>query len=238
MSASGKPQWDSLFEPKVPGFSKVPINDIDAVIQAINSDTVAVMLEPVQGEAGAVPADNSYLVALRKLTRQHNILLVLDEMQTGIGRTGSLFSFQQAGIDPDIVTLGKGLGGGVPLAALLARREVSCFDHGDQGSTFSGNPLMTAIGCAVVSEVAQPSFLNRVVESGEYLREQLRQLSQQLKLGEVRGAGLLLALLIPENNAAEIAARAFGKGLLINVPQKNFLRFMPALKGLRIQAIC
>jgi acetylornithine/N-succinyldiaminopimelate aminotransferase len=229
MSASGKPQWGPLFEPKVPGFVKVPINNIDAVSHAITNNTVAVMLEPVQGEAGVVPATIEYLQVLRVLTKERGILLILDEVQTGIGRTGSLFAFQQAGISPDIMTLGKGLGGGVPLAALLADSAVSCFDHGDQGGTYSGNPLMTAIGCAVFNEVSKSEFLCSVVENGEYLRKQLQQFSSEFSLGEVRGAGLLLALAIPSGNASEIASKAFDLGLLINAPQVNVLRFMPAL---------
>jgi acetylornithine/N-succinyldiaminopimelate aminotransferase len=140
-----------------------------------------------------------------------------------------LFAYQRAGIDPDIVTLGKGLGGGVPLAALLAKREVSCFDKGDQGGTFSGNPLTTAIGYAVLSEVAKPAFLQNVERTGNYLREQLQQLSNHFELGEVRGDGLLLALEIPESNAEKIAAAAFDAGLLINATRPNVLRFMPAL---------
>lgn len=229
MSASGKPQWGPLFEPKVPGFAKVPINDMDAVADAIHSDTVAVMLEPVQGEAGVIPATHEYLRALRKLTTERGILLILDEVQTGLGRTGSLFAFQQAGILPDIMTLGKGLGGGVPLAALVAHQEVSCFDHGDQGGTFSGNPLMTAIGCAVFNEVSNPAFLRGVVENGEYFRVGLQHLSREFGLGEVRSAGLLLALEIPQGNATQIAAKAFEHGLLVNAPRATVLRFMPAL---------
>ena len=164
-----------------------------------------------------------------QLTREHGVLLILDEIQTGIGRTGSLFAYQRAGIEPDIVTLGKGLGGGVPLAALLATREVSCFDRGDQGGTFSGNPLTTAIGYAVLSEVAKPEFLQGVERSGNYLREQLQRLSTRFDLGEVRGEGLLLALEIPQGNANEIATAAFESGLLINATRPNVLRFMPAL---------
>jgi acetylornithine/N-succinyldiaminopimelate aminotransferase len=229
MSASGKPQWEPLFEPKVPGFTKVPINDIDAVAAAINANTVAIMLEPVQGEAGVIPARREYLQALRRLTLEKNILLILDEVQTGIGRTGSLFAFQQAEIMPDIMTLGKGLGGGVPLAALLAQRDVCCFDSGDQGGTFSGNPLMTAIGYAVFSEVSKPEFLRNVEESGIYLRMQLQKISSEFSLGEVRGLGLLIGLEIPCADAAAIAARAFANGLLINAPRPTILRFMPAL---------
>jgi acetylornithine/N-succinyldiaminopimelate aminotransferase len=229
MSASGKPQWQDLFEPKVPGFRKVPINDLAAVAAAINRNTVAVMLEPVQGEAGVIPADIEYLQALRELTRAHGILLILDEIQTGIGRTGTLFAYQRAQILPDILTLGKGLGGGVPLAALVAHRDVSCFDRGDQGGTFSGNPLTAAAGCAVMEQVLQPGFLENVRALGAYFRARLATLANQLALGNVRGEGLLLALEIPAGNATAIAARAFDKGLLINAPRDNVLRFMPAL---------
>ena len=229
MSASGKPQWEPLFNPKVPGFVKVAINDIDAVAQAINRNTVAVMIEPVQGEAGVIPASIEYLQQLRALTQQHDILLIVDEIQTGIGRTGKLFAFQHTNIVPDIMTLGKGLGGGVPLAALVAHRDVSCFDRGDQGSTYSGNPLMTAIGCAVLEEVSQPAFLTRVAENGNYLRKQLLQLSQHYQLGEVRGVGLLAALDIPQHNGAAIVGAAFAAGLLVNSPRDSMLRFMPAL---------
>src|SRR5438094_686590 len=139
MSASGKPQWEQLFEPKVPGFPKVPLNDIAAVERAITAKTVAVMLEPIQGEAGVLVAAEDYLQALRALTRREGILLILDEIQTGIGRTGKFFGFEHAGIAPDIMTLGKGLGGGIPLAALVADEDVCCFEHGDQGGTFNGN---------------------------------------------------------------------------------------------------
>jgi acetylornithine/N-succinyldiaminopimelate aminotransferase len=229
MSASGKPQWQHLFEPKVPGFTKVPINDLAAIDAAITSNTVAVMLEPIQGEAGVVPADIAYLQGLRELTQARGILLILDEIQTGIGRTGSLFAFQRAKILPDIVTLGKGLGGGVPIAALVARAEVSCFDRGDQGGTFSGNPLTTAAACAVIDVVSQPEFLQAVRASGEYFREQLTTLARQFGLGVVRGEGLLLALEIPAGNATTIAAQAFAEGLLINAPRDTVLRFMPAL---------
>lgn len=233
MSASGKPQWEPLFEPKVPGFVKVPINDIDAVTAAIHGNTVAVMLEPVQGEAGVIPASRDYLQALREVTRAHGILLILDEVQTGIGRTGSLFAFQRAGILPDIITLGKGLGGGVPLAALVAHEKVSCFDHGDQGGTFSGSALMTAVGSAVFAVVSQPDFLKSVVENGEYLRAKLQDFANEFALGEVRGEGLLMAMEIPQGNAAVIAAQAFEHGLLINATRPTVLRFMPALNVTR-----
>jgi len=136
MSASGKPQWEQLYEPKVTGFVKVPLNELAAVAAAITPQTVAVMLEPIQGEAGVFEATIPYMRALRALTRDKGVLFILDEIQTGIGRTGRMFGFEHAGTTPDIMTLAKGLGGGVPLAALVAHRDVSCFEYGDQGGTF------------------------------------------------------------------------------------------------------
>ncbi len=229
MAASGKSGWDDLFEPKVPGFIKVPYNCLDAVADAIDAQTVAVMLEPIQGEAGVIPADRSFIEGLRQLTRQHDILLIFDEIQTGIGRTGKLFCYQHFGVEPDIMTLGKGLGGGVPLAALLAKRQSSCFAPGDQGGTFNGNPLATAAGCAVVKHVLQSSFLPQVREKSRIMRQCLADLAEKHGLGEIRGRGLLLALDTREINAAAIVKRAFDSGLLLNAPRHNALRFMPAL---------
>jgi acetylornithine/N-succinyldiaminopimelate aminotransferase len=229
MSASGKPHWDHLFEPKVAGFTKVPLNDLAAVTNAITPRTVAVMLEPIQGEAGVYPATTAFLQDLRALTHTRKILLILDEIQTGIGRTGRVFGFEHAGISPDIMTLAKGLGGGVPLAALLAHRDVSCFDHGDQGGTFCGNPLMAAAGCAVLETITQPNFLTRVEQAGAYLTKGLQTLSKKHRLGETRGQGLLLALDLGRDSAAATVDRAREQGLLINGPRPDTLRFMPAL---------
>jgi acetylornithine/N-succinyldiaminopimelate aminotransferase len=233
MSASGKPQFKNLYEPKVPGFFHVPMNDIAAVERAIGPNTAAVMLEPIQGEAGIVPFSDSDLRDLRELTARHGLPLVLDEIQTGIGRTGRMFCFEHANIRPDILTVGKGIGGGVPLAAVLAREEICLFEPGEQGGTFNGNPLMTAVGCAVVAEISRPEFLAQVSENGEYLAGRLRQLSTELGLGEVRGRGLLLALELGRPIAPEVVQRAFAAGLLINAPKPDMLRFMPALNVTR-----
>jgi acetylornithine/N-succinyldiaminopimelate aminotransferase len=229
MSASGKPQWEPLFEPKVQGFTKVPLNDLAAVQSAITDETVAVMLEPIQGEAGVFEAFPHYLRDLRTLTRDHNLLLILDEIQTGIGRTGRVFGFEHANITPDIMTLAKGLGGGVPLAALVAHRDVSVFDYGDQGGTFCGNPLMAAAGCAVMQEITKPGFLARVTQAGDHLANRLHTLSRKHGCGEVRGKGLLRALDLRRDIATEVAAQSLVKGLLINAPRADSLRFMPAL---------
>jgi acetylornithine/N-succinyldiaminopimelate aminotransferase len=230
MSASGKPQWESLFEPKVPGFHKVPLNDLDAVAAAINERTVAVMLEPIQGEEGVVPAEDEFLRGLRILTRQRGILMIVDEVQTGIGRTGRLFAHEYAGIDPDIMTLGKGMGGGVPLAALVAREEVSCFVAGEQGGTFNGSPLITAVGVAILQTVAEPAFLEGVRQMGAYLAQRLTVLAQRFGFRGVRGRGLLLALdLGSQEIANDIVQHAFERGVLLNAPRPAVLRFMPAL---------
>src|SRR6516225_1394141 len=159
MSASGKSQWKDLYEPKVPGFVHVPVNDIDAVAKRITARTAAVMLEPIQGESGVVPFSVKFLRDLRELTNDYGILLIFDEVQTGIGRTGQMFCFEHAAVRPDILTLGKGIGGGVPLAAVLAPEHLCLFEQGDQGGTFNGNPLMTAVGYAVVKLISNPEFL-------------------------------------------------------------------------------
>jgi acetylornithine/N-succinyldiaminopimelate aminotransferase len=229
MSASGKKGWDTLFEPKVEGFTKVPYNDLVAVERAIDEKTVAVMLEPIQGEAGVISARTTFMQELRQLTLDSNLLLIVDEVQTGIGRTGTLFNHTQSNIKPDIMTLGKGIGGGVPLGAMLASHKASCFEYGDQGGTFNGNALCCAAGLAVLKTVNNTHFLNKVKASGDHLRQGLLTLSQKYQLGEVRGCGLLMAIDTRHIQANVIAEMAFRKGLIINAPQVFTLRFMPAL---------
>jgi acetylornithine/N-succinyldiaminopimelate aminotransferase len=233
MSASGKKAFEPLFEPKVAGFRKAKLNDLASVQQLINDNTVAVMLEPIQGEAGVWPATDQFLKELRVLTQEHGLLLIFDEIQTGMGRTGKLFHYEHAEIAPDIMTLGKGIGGGVPLAALLASEKASCFEHGDQGGTFNGNPLMCAAGLAVLEAVSAPSFLKAASEAGLYLESELQKLSARHGLGELRGRGLLLALDLKLPIGASIVEQALEAGLLLNSPQPDALRFMPALNVTR-----
>ncbi len=232
MSASGKAGWDTRFAPQVAGFPKARLNDLASVEALIGGDTVAIMLEPVQGEAGVIAATPAFLRSLRELTQRHGLLLIVDEVQTGIGRTGKLFAYQHAGIAPDIMTLGKGLGGGVPLAALLATESVCCFEAGDQGGTFNGNPLMTAVGVAVLETVLAPGFLAEVAQKGEHLSARLNALSAEHRLGGERGLGLLRALVLPDGTAPALVERArlrAPQGLLLNAPRPNLLRLMPAL---------
>ena len=229
MSASGKKAFEPLFEPKVPGFPKAQLNDIASVERLIGPNTVAVMLEPIQGEAGVWPATDTFMRELRALTSERGLLLIVDEIQTGMGRTGKLFHYEHAGIAPDIMTLGKGIGGGVPLAALLAKEPVCCFEPGDQGGTFNGNPLMCGAGLAVLDHVGRPGFLKSVAASGLLLEAELQRLSARHGLGQVRGKGLLLALDLKRPIGPGIVAQALGDGLLLNAPRPDALRFMPAL---------
>ena len=233
MSASGKQAFEPLFEPKVAGFKKARLNDLASVKALINDNTVAVMLEPIQGEAGVWPATDQFIQELRALTHEHGLLLIFDEIQTGMGRTGKLFHYEHTGITPDIMTLGKGIGGGVPLAALLATEHASCFEHGDQGGTFNGNPLMCAAGFAVLEEISKPEFLKAATETGLHLESELQKFSARHGLGEVRGRGLLLALDLKLPIGAAIVAQALEAGLLLNSPQPDALRFMPALNVTR-----
>jgi acetylornithine/N-succinyldiaminopimelate aminotransferase len=233
MSASGKKQFEALFEPKVPGFPKAQLNDLDSVKRAITERTIGVMLEPIQGEAGVWVASDEFLRGLRALTQERGLLLIVDEVQTGMGRTGTLFGYEHGGIEPDMMSLGKGIGGGVPLGALLAKNSVCCFEHGDQGGTYNGNPLMCAAGLAVLDAIGQPAFLASVVSTGAYLAEQLGGLSQRHALGTVRGRGLLVALDLRRPVGSQLVSAAREKGLLINSPRPDTLRFMPALNVTR-----
>lgn len=231
MSASGKAGWDTIFEPKVPGFPKARLNDVASVQALIGPRTVAVMLEPVQGEAGVVPASAAFLQQLRALCDSHDLLLILDEVQTGIGRTGTLFAFEAVGVRPDVLTLGKGLGGGAPLSALLANTRADCFEPGDQGGTYCGNPLMAAVGSAVLDVVAEPMFLAGVRERAAQMQAVLERHAVRLG-GTVRAAGLLQALVLPTPVAPQVVEQArllAPEGLLLNAARPDVLRLMPAL---------
>lgn len=232
MSASGKPGWDRIYAPMPQGFSKARLNDIASVEAAITPDTVAVMLEFVQGEAGVNLADPGFVCELRALTAERQLLLIADEVQTGIGRCGHAFAYEMYGVEPDILTLAKGLGGGVPLAAVLCKESLNCFEPGDQGGTYCGNPLMAAAGLAVVDAVCRDDFLDAVRQRGRQLAQGLQALVHEHGLVGERGAGLLRALVLPTDQAEQVvtAARQLAPiGLLLNAPRPTLLRFMPAL---------
>lgn len=232
MSASGKAGWDTIFAPQVDGFPKAKLNDIDSVRALVDETTVAVMLEPIQGEGGVIPADPAFMQALRALCDEKGLLLIVDEVQSGMGRTGVLFAYQHSGIEPDIMTLAKGIGAGVPLAALCAKESVSCFEHGDQGGTYNGNPVMTAVGVEVMKTLIAPGFMESVNERAQQLSDGLIALSNKWGFKGERGQGLLRALILDNEDGPAIVAAARDRnpeGMLLNSPRPNLLRFMPAL---------
>lgn len=232
MSASGKAGWDTIFAPQVDGFPKAKLNDIDSVRALVDEKTVAIMLEPVQGEGGVIPADPAFMQALRQTCDEFGLLLIVDEVQSGMGRTGKLFAYQHSGVEPDIMTLGKGIGAGVPLAALCAKESVSCFEHGDQGGTYNGNPVVTAAGVAVMQTLTADGFMQSVNERTQQLSEGLLALSAKWGLKGERGQGLLRALILDRDDGpalVEAARNRNPEGMLLNSPRPHLLRFMPAL---------
>ncbi|SET12168.1 acetylornithine/N-succinyldiaminopimelate aminotransferase [Pseudomonas sp. NFR09] len=228
MSASAG-ESTNRFEPQLPGFSHVPFNDLPALHAAVDAQTVAILLEPIQGAAGVIPATEHYLKGVERLCRELGILLILDEVQTGIGRCGTLLAEQQYGVRADIITLGKGLGGGVPVAALLARGKACCFEVGELEGTHHGNALMASAGLAVFDTVLEHGFLEQVRESGLYLGEGLARLAYRYDHGPLRGHGLMCGLALSDDSADAVVKAALHEGLILNAPQPGCLRFTPAL---------
>jgi len=230
LSATMVPKYHEGFEPLVPGFVSVPFNDAAAVERAITPRTAAVLIEPVQGEGGIHCADDAYLQALRRLCDEQGIWLILDEVQTGFGRTGRWFAYQYAGITPDIVSLAKGMGGGVPIGAIVARDEpASVFVPGSHGSTFAGSPLICAAARAAVAAIREEELVERADEMGTYLMHRLRDLAKShAVITEVRGRGLMVAieLSVPSE---QVVAASLERGLLVNNVQPHAVRFVPPL---------
>ncbi|WP_336788128.1 aspartate aminotransferase family protein [Paenibacillus sp. MMO-177] len=229
MSATGKPAFESLFEPKVPGFKHVPINDFDACFAAISDKTCAIMLELVQGESGVHSVEAPYLQALRKACDIYNIMLIFDEVQTGLGRTGKLFAYEHYGVKPDVMTLAKGIAGGFPLSAMLTTGKYDLFEPGDQGGTYSAAPLGMAAGHAVVSEILQRGLADNAAKQGAFIQEKLTGLAKNYAVSQVRGKGLLLAFDVPEGAAPALAEQCMSNGLLVNAPNARSIRLMPPL---------
>jgi len=231
VSATGQEKVQRFFDPLLHGFTHVPFNDIDALTAAIDDDTCAIMLEPIQGEGGVnIPAPD-YLARVRELCDRHNLLLILDEVQVGMGRTGRLFAHEYFNIAPDIMTLAKALAGGAPIGTMLARDEIArAFVPGTHGSTFGGNPLVTAAAIATVRVILEEGILNRTEEMGEYLLGELEALQEKFPqlVKDVRGIGLMIGmgLHIP---GADIVKKGHERGLLLNVTHDTVLRFVPPL---------
>ena len=230
ITATGQEKFQFGFTPLLEGFTYVPFNDLKALEAAISQKTCGVMLEPIQGEGGVNIPDENYLASVRDLCDRHGILMILDEVQTGIGRTGKLFAYEYSGITPDIMTLAKGLANGFPVGAMLATDKVAkTFVPGNHASTFGGNPLAMAAANAVVSIILQEGVLDNCQKIGGYFQSQLKKLQQKHKIiNEVRGKGLIIAASL-NVEAVNIVNGCLEKGLLINSTGGKTLRFVPPL---------
>lgn len=230
VAATGQPKFQEPYTPLPEGFINVEYDDMDAIKRAAVKKTCAVMLEAVQGEGGVNVPDGNYLKEVRSWCDELGILLILDEIQTGMGRTGTLFAYQHYGIEPDIMTLAKGLGGGVPIGALLAKEKASVFAPGDHGSTFGGNPLACAAGYATLKYILEHNVVENCRQAGNYLKASLEGLKAKFEnIIEVRGLGLLVAVELSSDIADGVVKACLDEGLLLNVVKPSALRFMPPL---------
>jgi acetylornithine aminotransferase len=230
LTATGNRKVQAGFEPLLPGFKRVPYDDLEAVERVASDNTVAVLVEPIQGEGGVVIPDDGYLAGLRRVCDERGWLLMLDEVQTGMGRTGAWFAFQHAGIRPDVVTLAKALGNGVPVGAMLADQQVAeAFVPGSHASTFGGNPLAMAAAKAVIGTIERDGLVAAAAETGDYLMGRLRDtVGQRPEVTEVRGRGMMIGIEV-EGDLSGLVAKALEHGLLINVTAGNVIRLLPPL---------
>ena len=230
VSATGQEKIQKFFDPLLHGFRYVPFNDAEALRTAVTANTCAVMLEPIQGEGGVVVPSAEYFRQVREICDEHKLLLIFDEVQVGMGRTGKLFAYEHFGMAPDIMTLAKALAGGAPIGTMLAREEIAeFFGPGTHGSTFGGNPLVTAAAVAAVRVMLEDGILNRAEEMGEYLLGELERLKKSFGfIVDVRGIGLMIGMEL-SIAAGDIVKRGLERGLLLNVAQDKVLRFVPPL---------
>ncbi len=230
VAATGTPAYREPFGPPTPGFDFVAYNDFEALEEKVDAQTAAILLEPIQGEGGVNVPDDSYLQKVRELCDRENILLILDEVQTGCGRTGKMFAFEHYGIKPDIMTLAKGLGGGVPIGAVLANEKAAVFQPGDHGSTFGGNVLACAASAFVVDQILNQGVLETANARSEYMDKKIAELEDRsdLVIGQ-RGKGLLRAIILRDDIAADVVGKGISQGLLSNPVRPNAIRLMPPL---------
>ncbi|OGP96437.1 MAG: acetylornithine aminotransferase [Deltaproteobacteria bacterium RBG_16_47_11] len=230
LTATGQEKFHKGYEPLMPGFKYVPFNDIGAVKNAIDPKTCAVMVEPIQGEGGVNCPSEGYLKALREICDEKGLLLIFDEVQVGMGRTGKLFAYEHDGVEPDMLTLAKSLAGGVPIGALLIREGVAdSFEPGDHASTFGGNPLATAAGVAALTAILEEGMLENCQKMGDYFLSKLGEIKNRFPfVKEVRGRGLILGIEL-KIDGSSFVKEMLKKKILINCTMGNVLRFLPAL---------
>jgi acetylornithine/N-succinyldiaminopimelate aminotransferase len=229
-AATGQKKYQDTWQPLPDGFKQVPFNDLDAVKAATSAKTVGILIEAVQGEGGIYPASNEYMQGLRAWCDEQNLILICDEVQAGVGRTGKFFSWEYMGIRPDITTMAKGLAGGVPIGAMLAAPRADLFEPGDHGSTFGGNPIACAAGVATVRTIIQQHLLDNATQMGDYLHSKLLGLKDKYAfITEVRGLGLMRAFDLAGPQAQQIMDRALAHGLLITNAGPSTIRMIPPL---------
>ena len=230
VTATGKEAYTRSFSPLPEGFVQIPFNDMDALERAVDATTAGVFLEPIQGEGGVHVATRSYLRDVQDFCRDKGLLFVLDEVHTGVGRLGTLWGFERWGVEPDIMTLAKGLGGGVPIGAVLAKDPAAVFEPGDHGSTFGGNPLMCAVAYAVVTYILENDVLGNVNRVGAVLKQGLERLVGVHPLVDsVRGDGLLLAVELKAEKAPDVVRLGIEEGVLLNATGPTTIRMAPPL---------
>ena len=229
LKATGQDKFHQYFFPFTEGFAYAKANDMESVKAAVNEHTCAIMMELIQGEGGVMPLDPAFVKEVEAYCRAHDLLLLIDEVQTGIGRTGSLFCFQQYGIQPDVVSMAKGLGGGVPIGAVMASKTCeTVLGPGTHATTFGGTPMICAAANAVLSEVTKPEFLQSVNEKGEYLKQKLLAM-QSDKIQDVRGMGLMVGIVVDPEQRAALVAEIMDKGVLVLTAGTNVIRLLPPL---------
>ncbi|RLT44369.1 MAG: aspartate aminotransferase family protein [Chloroflexi bacterium] len=230
VSATGTPRYREPFGPQLPGFVFVDYDDMDAIKAATNPNTCAILLEPIQGEGGINVPHPDYLRNVRAWCDEQNILLIFDEVQTGMGRTGTLWAYEQAGVEPDIMTTAKGLGGGVPIGAVLAKEHAAVFEPGDHGNTFGGNPLATAAGTYVLRQLLDGGVMDNVRARSEQLRQRIESLADRNEAVKgVRGSGLLLGVELDRDISADVVVAGVQRGILMNPVRPDVVRLMPPL---------
>lgn len=231
VAATGQEKYQKPYAPLIPGFKHVPLNDIDSLRATVDDKTCAIMMEPIQGESGVYPADVEYVRAVRKLCDEKGLLLIFDEIQTGMARTGKLFGYQHFGVEPDIFTLAKALAGGLPIGALCAKEHVaSAFEPGDHGSTFGGNPLVCSAAIAVMNTIIDDKLCDNAKDMGLYFKSSLEKIAEKLNIvSEIRGVGLMIGIQLNSDKAVEVKNKLFEKGFLVGSVGTNIIRMLPPL---------
>ncbi|AYD40553.1 aspartate aminotransferase family protein [Clostridium fermenticellae] len=229
LSVTGQKKYQEDFEPLIGGTTNAKFNDIEDIKSKINEDVCGIIIEPIQGEGGVVCADSAYLKGVKALCEKYDALLIFDEVQCGVGRTGSLFAYKKFDVIPDVICMAKGLGAGFPIGAVMTNKRASVLTHGDHGSTFGGNPLACAVGCAVLDELVDNKILDKVDDKSDYMVSKLKKLKEKYNIiEEIKGMGFLLGLKL-SIDVSEFSKRCFEHKLLLITAGKDVIRILPPL---------